>query len=81
MLSSTSVEELLSALPALEVVLRIRIGGRIAEAVRMMEQEQGQVVVEEVCTTEVALRNHSDLLEAQTVLDSARMSTLQAGNS
>ncbi len=54
MLSSTSVAELSLAQPALEVVARIRIGERIAEAVRMKEREQGQVVVEEVCTTEVA---------------------------
>ena len=81
MLSSTSVEELSSALPAPEVVVQIRIGERIAEAVRMMEREQGQVVVEEVCTTEVASRNHLDLMEVRTVVDSARTLRLLAGSS
>ena len=81
MLSSTSVAESSLVLPALEVVARIRIGERIVGAVHMMEREQDQVVVEEVCTTEVASRNHLDLMEVRTLVDSARTLRLLAGSS
>ena len=64
MLSSTSVEELSLTLPALGVVARIRTGARSAEAVHMMELGECQAVAEEKCTTEVALRNYLDSLEA-----------------
>ena len=69
-------------LPAPEVVVRSRTGGRTAEAFRTMGSGQDQAVVEAKCTTVVASRSNSDSWVVQMlVVDSARTSTLLAGSS